>query len=95
MITRALIDSVRKLRYDVLPEEAREAGRQCLLDFLGCALAGAAEPSVEILVATVVRSEGSREAALIGRRERASRLTAALVNGTPGMRSTSTTRTPR
>lgn len=84
MITRALIDSVRKLRYDVLPEEAREAGRQCLLDFLGCALAGAAEPSVEILVATVVRSEGSREAALIGRRERASRLTAALVNGTAG-----------
>src|SRR5262249_45670902 len=76
--------SVRKLRYDVLPEEAREAGRQCLLDFLGCALAGAAEPSVEILVATVVRSEGSREAALIGRRERASRLTAALVNGTAG-----------
>jgi len=84
VITRALIDSVRKLRYDVLPEEAREAGRQCLLDFLGCALAGAAEPSVEILVATVVRSEGSREAALIGRRERASRLTAALVNGTAG-----------
>lgn len=84
MITRALIESVRKLRYDDLPEEAREAGRQCLLDFLGCALAGAAEPPVEILVATVVRPEGSREAALIGRRERASRLTAALVNGTAG-----------
>ena len=82
--TRALVDSVRSLRYEEVSEEAREVGRQCLLDFLGCALAGAREQPVEILVATVVRPERSTEAALVGRTERASRLTAALVNGTAG-----------
>src|SRR5207253_7097232 len=80
--TRALVDSVRTLRYENIAENAREVGRQCLLDFLGCALAGAREEPVEILVGTVVRPEGSRAAALVGRSERASRLTAALVNGT-------------
>ncbi len=82
--TRALVDSVRSLRYEEISEEAREVGRQCLLDFLGCALGGAREQPVEILVATVVRPERSTEAALVGRPERASRLTAALVNGTAG-----------
>src|ERR1051325_4744133 len=82
--TRALVDAVRTLRWDDIPEDAREVGRQCLLDFLGCALAGAREEPVEILVATVVRPERSSEAALVGRTERASRLTAALVNGTAG-----------
>jgi len=80
--TRALVDSVRTLQYDDVPEDAREVGRQCLLDFLGCALAGAREEPVEILIAAVARPEASREAALVGRAERASRLTAALVNGT-------------
>jgi 2-methylcitrate dehydratase PrpD len=82
--TRALIESVRTLRWDDVTEDAREVARQGVLDFLGCALAGAAEPPVEILVATVVRPEGSTEATLIGRSERASRLTAALANGTAG-----------
>src|SRR5262245_6666548 len=57
--TRALVDVVRTLRYEDIPEEAREVARQCLLDFLGCALAGAREEPVDILVATVVRPEGS------------------------------------
>src|SRR6266849_2069867 len=83
-LTRALVDAVRSLRYEDLPDDVREVGRHCVLDFLGCALAGAAEPPVEILVATVVRPERSTEAALIGRPERAARLTAALVNGTAG-----------
>src|SRR5437773_94399 len=56
------------------------AGR--LLDLLGVAVAGAREPATEILVGAVVRSERSSEAGLLGRAERATRLTAALVNGT-------------
>src|SRR5438552_1360016 len=80
--TRALIASVRDLRWEAIDDEAREVARHCLLDFLGCAIAGAAEPPVEILVATVVAGEASAEAGLVGRTERASRLTAALVNGT-------------
>ena len=83
-LTRALVDSVRGLRLEDVPEEAREAGRHCVLDFLGCAIAGSREPLVEILVNAVVRGEASREAALIARSERASRLTVALVNGAAG-----------
>jgi 2-methylcitrate dehydratase PrpD len=83
-ITRALVDSVRELRYDEIPDDAREAARHCLLDFLAVALAGAREPLVDILVEAIVRREGAAEARLVGRPERATALTAALVNGAAG-----------
>ena len=80
-ITRALVRTVRTLRWRELPAEVREVARHCLLDFLGVALAGAREPLTEILIDVVVRREGSSEAGILGRPERASRLSAALVNG--------------
>ena len=64
--TRALVDAVRRLRYEEVSDEALEVARHCLLDFFGCALAGAREQPTEILVATVVRPERSPEATLIG-----------------------------
>ncbi len=82
--TRALMRAVRGVRWSETPDDAREAARHCLLDFLGCALAGSREPLSRILVDEVAKSEGSGEAALIGRSERASRLTAALLNGAAG-----------
>jgi 2-methylcitrate dehydratase PrpD len=82
--TRAVVEKVRGIRYDEIPEEAREAARHCLLDFLGTALAGSHEPLTEILVREVVRDEAASEATLIGRTERASRENAALVNGAAG-----------
>ena len=83
-VTRALVDAVRGIRYDDIPEEAREVARHCLLDFLGTALAGSRQALTEILVSEIVRNEAACEARLIGRCERASRLTAALVNGAAG-----------
>lgn len=83
-VTQALVDSVRELRYEEIPEDALEAARHCLLDFLAVALPGVREPLVGILVETIVRPEGSAEARLVGRPERATRLTAALVNGAAG-----------
>ncbi len=82
--TRALVRAVRGIRWDQTPDDAREVARHCLLDFLGVAIAGSREPLTEILVREVVNGEGSSEASLIGRNERASRLTAALVNGAAG-----------
>ncbi len=82
--TLALVRAVRDIRWKEIPDDAREAARQCLLDFLGCALAGSREPLAHILLAEIAAREGSTEAALIGRRERCSRLTAALVNGAAG-----------
>jgi 2-methylcitrate dehydratase PrpD len=80
-VTRALADAVREIRYEEIPEEAREVARHSLLDFLGVALAGAHEPLVEILVREVAQGERSAQAALIGLPDRATRLSAALVNG--------------
>ncbi len=82
--TRALANAVRGTRWDRIPDDAREVARHCLLDFLGVAVAGSREPIAEILVREIVNGERSSEASLIGRKERASRLTAALVNGACG-----------
>jgi 2-methylcitrate dehydratase PrpD len=79
--TNALVEAVRDLRWGDVPEEAREVARHCLLDFLGVTLAGSREPPSEMLVAAAIAGEGASRASLIGRSERASRLSAALVNG--------------
>jgi len=82
--TLALVRAVRGIRYEEIPADALEAARHCLLDFLGCALAGSREPLTGILLESVARSEDGGAAALIGRRERTTWLAAALVNGAAG-----------
>jgi 2-methylcitrate dehydratase PrpD len=80
-VTAGLVRAVRDIRWDDTPADAREVAHHCLLDFLGVAIAGSHEPLTDILVSEIANSEGSLEAGLVGRSERASRLTAALVNG--------------
>jgi 2-methylcitrate dehydratase PrpD len=82
--TRALVRAVRDIRWEEIPDDAREVARHCLLDFLGIALAGSREPLTEILISQIVNGEGSLQDTLIGRKERAGRLNAALVNGSAG-----------
>src|SRR5438046_1929921 len=82
--TLALVRAVRGIRYEEIPADALEAARHCLLDSLGCALAGSREPLTGILLESVARSEDGGAAALIGRRERTTWLAAALVNGAAG-----------
>ncbi len=83
-ITRALVDAVSTLRYEDVPDDAREVARHCMLDFFGVALAGAREPLVDFLVEVVAKPENTSAASLIGRSERATAVTAALVNGAAG-----------
>ena len=83
-ITQALVAAIREIGGEDVPEEARETARHCLLDFLGCAVAGSREALTSILIDSIVRAEGAVEASLIGRPERATRLSAALVNGAAG-----------
>jgi len=80
-LTLRLVSGARNLHYRDIPEPARETARQCLLDYLGCALAGAGDPLVEIMVSEIAAREGSGEASLIGRSERCACTTAALING--------------
>ena len=83
-VTRALVRAVRDIRWEEIPADAREAARQCLLDFLGCAVAGSRQPLAQILLTEIAAREGSSEATLVGRQERCSRSTAAVVNGAAG-----------
>jgi 2-methylcitrate dehydratase PrpD len=83
-VTRALVRRARRIRYEEISDEAREAARHCLLDFLGCALAGADDPLTGILVREVASGEGGSQAGLIGRTERATLQSAALINGAAG-----------
>ena len=83
-VTEALAEYGRALRFEDVTPEACEVAKHCVLDFLGCALAGSSEELCEILVGEVAASEASPQATLIGRNDRASARTAALVNGAAG-----------
>ena len=78
--TQALIDSVAGVRLSDVPEAARTVARHCVLDWFGCALAGSAEPLSRILLSEIATRE-SGDSTLVGRPERATLLTSALING--------------
>lgn len=71
-------------RYDALPGPVRQLARQCVLDYLGCALAGAHDPLVDILRGLATEDGGTPAAALIGHGARLPMMAAALVNGAAG-----------
>src|SRR5437867_12121925 len=80
-LTLALAARACALGYDDLPGPAREIARQCVLDYLGVALAGAADPLVELLLDELTEAGGAPQASIIGRDARLPALAAALVNG--------------
>ena len=67
-----------------MPAAAQTVAKQCLLDFIGVALAGAREPLAEILNADADDLGGHPQAALIGRGRRGNVEQAALINGAAG-----------
>lgn len=80
-LTRALAEQARMLRYDDIPEIARVWARQCILDYLGCTIAGASDELVSILLAEMQEQGGKETASVIARGVRLSGAQAALVNG--------------
>jgi 2-methylcitrate dehydratase PrpD len=80
-LTRVLAGKASTLGYDGLPAPVRELARQCILDYLGVALAGAQDPLVLILLDEITEAGGSPQAAVIGHSARLPALSAALVNG--------------
>ncbi|MGH7053508.1 MAG: MmgE/PrpD family protein [Stellaceae bacterium] len=83
-LTRDLAARAASLRDDELPEAVRELARQCVLDYLGVALAGAADPLVRIVLDELAEAGGTPQASLIGHQGRLPALSAALVNGAAG-----------
>src|ERR1700756_714145 len=80
-LTMALAEAASALGYDDLPAAARALARQCVLDYLGVALAGAADPLVRILVDEMSEAAGAPQASIVGHEMRLPALSAALVNG--------------
>jgi 2-methylcitrate dehydratase PrpD len=79
-ITRTLIEQSSAITYDGLPATVRSVARHCVLDWFGCAIAGSREPLTNILV-DELGTHDAGGASLVARSERATPLTAALVNG--------------
>jgi 2-methylcitrate dehydratase PrpD len=80
-LTMALAERASALGYDDLPAAACALARQCVLDYLGVALAGAADPLVSILLDELTEAAGAPQASIIGHNGRLPALSAALVNG--------------
>ena len=80
-LTRILAGKASALSYNELPAPVRELARQCALDYLGVALAGAEDPLVHILLDEMTEAGESPQSSIIGHDARLPALSAALVNG--------------
>ena len=80
-LTRALAEQARGLRLADIPDNIRSWARQCVLDSLGCAVAGASDELVSILLAEMQENGGKEVASVHGRAGRLPVASAAMVNG--------------
>jgi 2-methylcitrate dehydratase PrpD len=83
-LTRNLAASASAVEYHDLPEGVREVARQCVLDYLGVAIAGADDPLVAILLDEMADAGGVGQASVVAHPLRLPALSAALVNGAAG-----------
>ncbi len=83
-LTASLVAQARAVRHDALPDEVRALARQCVLDTLGCALAGAGDELARLLLADAEEDGGTPIATVIGHAVRLPAPAAALVNGAAG-----------
>ncbi|MEM1230568.1 MAG: MmgE/PrpD family protein [Pseudomonadota bacterium] len=81
-VAGALWQAQSRVSAGSVPDEVETVAGHCLLDWLGCAIAGSREPLSEILRAEFAQAQGP--ARLLGTDQRAGVLAAALVNGAAG-----------
>lgn len=80
-VTKDLAGFIHSVDYHHLPERVISRSRLALLDWLGCTLASALEPSSQILSHTMLAFAGSPQACILGASGKTDILTAALLNG--------------
>ena len=81
-VTTSIATAAADLRYEDLPADAVELVRQCVLDTLGVAVAGAADPTTELVRQLCLAEGASPASTLLCHDARLSPRQAALVNGT-------------
>lgn len=82
--TRQLCEYLARARFKDLPEEAIHEARRGVLDWLGCALAGSTQPTIDTLLTVLGEIAGKPAATVFGRRTKLGLLDAALANGQMG-----------
>ncbi len=80
-LTRELAERARTLRHQDIPETARLWARQCILDAIGCGIAGTSDALVDILLAEMREQGGAETASVFARPGKLPPASAALVNG--------------
>lgn len=80
-LTYRLAEQARTLTYAAIPEETRVWARQCILDTIGCALAGASDELSQILYAELSEQGGNAKASVWGFPGGLPPASAAIVNG--------------
>ena len=80
-LTRALAEQAHGLTFADIPETARIWARQCVLDYIGCGIAGASDELSEILFAELSEQGGEGRAAVFGQKGLLPAASAAIVNG--------------
>ena len=80
-LTRALAEQARSLRLEDIPQTVLAWARQCVLDTIGCTLAGASDDLVTILLAEMQEQGGVGAATVVGHKARLPVAAAAIVNG--------------
>ena len=81
-LTRRLVERALRVRTDALPDDVRRVARDCLADWIACAIAGLAEPASAIVREAAREEGGHPQATVLGQPWKASLAQAALVNGT-------------
>ncbi|HBK05414.1 MAG TPA: MmgE/PrpD family protein [Acetobacteraceae bacterium] len=80
-LTRALAEQARTLRLKDIPDTIQTWARQCVLDTIGCGIAGASDELVTILLAEMQEQGGKEVASIPGHAGRLPVASAAIING--------------
>lgn len=80
-ISKACLDFAGDFRLDAAPMEAKDHGKQCLLDWLGCAIRGSVKPQAKCVKEYTKLMGGNGHANVIGLPKTDSVYNAALNNG--------------
>ena len=80
-VTRTLAQFVVASRFEDMPDDAVHEAKRALLHWIGCAVGGSHEQSVDSALAAVTQFSGPPQASVFGRPNRLDVLHAAFVNG--------------
>jgi 2-methylcitrate dehydratase PrpD len=80
-VTRRLARYIVSAKFEDLPASARKEAKRTLLNWVGCALGGSRQETVDFAVAALAPFSGPAQASLLGRKERLDVLHTAMING--------------